>query len=427
VLQFFKCRLNRPMSRCSSNDEESNRSDSSKRMRSAPRRLICQDTHAQDRQLLSEHSSRTRDEAKRRKQKSRSRLEIQERERQSQRVCAMSPDRHEATKSRNRAKAQVAHMSPQRLKAKRARDQQRYEPRNGDNADSENSDVEPPSAVRNDARRYAEAIQDTCVFLMCAVCAWEGGIDSMVVISDDIRQMLKHNTTLSEDFFHLCQDQTDSGIDLNYRRRVRMEMEEPGILKGIQHICVACHQKAKCGKPSNRVPISYSLAGGLFCGEPPDVLKQLWAVEVSMVALINPIVKITVESAYAHTSSKPNSFCIENDVIQIAQKLPRVPSKDTWAVFLHQGFSGKPDSQHQYRPHYVYEALKWLKDNNVLYRDVVLEFPDEWADAIDNAEHVIEVESVQYTDADVEPVRRNELPAETDDVGHAGLCCLVAK
>ena len=407
------------------------------------------DTHAQDRQLLSEHSSKQRDDARRRKTKSRSRLEIQEKERQSKRVCAMSPDRHEATKARdqvghmspNRRKArqsrdqvghmspnrrearqsrdQVAHMSPQRLKAKRARNQQRYEPRNGDNADSENSDVEPPSAVRNDARRYAEAIQDTCVFLMCAVCAWEGGIDSMVAISDDIRQMLKHNTTLSEDFFHLCQDQTDSGIDLNYRRRVRMEMEEPGILKGIQHICVACHQKAKCGKPSNRVPISYSLAGGLFCGEPPDVLKQLWAVEVSMVALINPIVKITVESAYAHTSSKPNSFCIENDVIQIAQKLPRVPSKDTWAVFLHQGFSGKPDSQHQYRPHYVYEALKWLKDNNVLYRDVVLEFPDEWADAIDNAERVIEVESVRYTDADVEPVRRNELPAETDDVGHA--------
>ncbi len=66
----------------------------------------------------------------------------------------------------------------------------------------------------------------------------------------------------------------------------------------------------------------------MFCGEPPDVLKDRWAVEVSMVALINPIVTLAVESAYANISSKPNSFCIENDVIQIAQKLPRLPSKD---------------------------------------------------------------------------------------------------
>jgi hypothetical protein len=39
-------------------------------------------------------------------------------------------------------------------------------------------------------------------------------------------------------------------------------MEEPGLLKGIQHICVKCHQKAKSGKPSERSTIPYSLARG---------------------------------------------------------------------------------------------------------------------------------------------------------------------
>jgi hypothetical protein len=326
----------------------------------------------------------------------------------------MTPERHEAAISRDR----VANMSPQRRKAKQAKNMRRTQSCNGDDADSENSDVDPPSAACNDARRYAKAIDESCVFFMCAVCAWEGGLDSMVLLDDQIRRMLSNNTTLREDFFHLRFDETDSGIDFNYRRRAGIEMEEPGLLKGIQHICVKCHQKAKSGKPSERSTITYSLARGLFCGEPPDVLKQLWAVEVSMVALINPIVHITVLSACSHTSSKPNSFCIENDVMQIAQKLPRVPSKDNWAVFVHQGFNGKPDSQHQYRPHYVYNALTWLKKNNHLYRHVELDFPGHWADA-SNAERTITVECVEYADEDVEPVVRKASQDEAGEAGHA--------
>ena len=367
----------------SSNDEWSSHSDASKRILRTPQRLICEDTHEQDRQK--------KDAARLRKLKSRSKPVTLERERAARRTCNMSPDVHEAIKSRKRvgnmsparheatkSKYHVSNMSPKRLQSKTARNKRRFQRLNGSDADSESSDSEPSSAVGNDARRYAKAIDDTCVFFMCAVCAWEGGLDSVVSIDDTVRDMLRNNTTLPEEFFYLCRDETESGIDFNCRRRVRIEMEEPGILQGVRHICSKCHQKAKCGKPSNRVTISFSLAGGLFCGEPPDVLKQLWAVEVSMVALVNPIVNITVLSAHAHTSSKPNSFCIENDVMQIAQKLPRVPGKDSWAVFIHQGFNGKPDSQHQYRPHYVYQALQWLKENcltkscSVLFRTSAL-------------------------------------------------------
>ena len=296
--------------------------------------------------------------------------------------------------------------------------QRRYAsgPHNGDVADSESSDVEPPSAESKDANNYYNEIQKTCEFFMCAVCAWEGGLDGMMLLNDAIRDLLSNNTTLPEEFFHLRSDESEDGIDYNYRRRVCIEMEEPGVLKNIRHICSNCHGKAKSGKSTSRAVIPYSLAGGLFCGEPPDVLKHLWAVEVSMVALINPIVTLAVESAYANISSKPNSFCIENDVLQIAQKLPRLPSKDNWAVFTHKGFGGKPDSQHQYRPHYVYEALQWLKENNVLYRSVVIEFPDAWNDAIQDAERTIAVECTQYNDDDVAPLQRRPPQQEIDEV-----------
>ena len=453
------------MSGNTSNDDGSTHSGSSARRSSrvsnAPQRLISVDTHEQDLQKLDEQRQKKQRE---RKRKSRSRHSLQEQERDSQRATNKSPDKRLALQERKRVanmspegrraqqerkrvanmsseerraqqerkrvanmsseekraqqeRDRVANMSPKRKRAHQARDrctkkalanQRRYtsEHHSSDDADSESSDVEPPSAVSKDAHNYAKAIQATCEFFMCAVCAWEGGIDSMIELNGDIREMLSKNTTLPEEFFHLRSDESEDGIDYNYRRRVCIEMEEPGVLKGIRHICSKCHGKAKCGKSTSRAVIPYSMAGGLFCGEPPDVLKNLWAVEVSMVALINPIVTLAVESAYANISSKPNSFCIENDVIQIAQKLPRLPSKDNWAVFMHQGFGGKPDSQHQYRPYYVYEALQWLKENNAMYRDVVMEFPDAWNAAIQDAQRTIAVESTEYTADDVAPVRR---------------------
>jgi hypothetical protein len=426
------------------------------------KRLITQDSHTLDRQ-------KQKEDAKKRKQKSRANAENQERERKSRLVDAVSPQRRDARNASQRVDAVspqrrdarnasqlVDALSPQRRDARNAsrrvdalspqrrdaqnvcrrvanmpakrretlnsnKQQKRSANRSGEDADDEDADGETSDgAVNRDAHRYAEAIDHTCVFFMCAVCAWEGGIKSMVLIDENIREMLTKNTTLGEDFFNLCEDRTDSCIDLNYRRRVRMEMEEPGILKGIRHICVKCHQQAKKGNSSNRIKIAFSLAGGLFCGEPPEVLKQLWAVEVSMVALINPIVNISVLSAYAYTSSKPNSFCIENDVMQIAQKLPRVPTKQQRAVFVHQGFNGKPDSQHMYRPYFVHEALEWLKENNVLYRDVTLDFPAEWHDAILDSERTVAVESTQYTDEDIAPVLRKKHPAspETEETGH---------
>jgi hypothetical protein len=251
------------------------------RVSKAPQRLIAEDPI----------SSEKRRRATQRKQNSRSRVanmspqrksDIQARDQQRHRVANMSPQRQIAERKRKR----VTNMSPQRKSDIQARDQQRHRVANMSPqrqiaererklvanmyADSESSDVEPPSAESKDAHNYAKAIQATCDFFMCAVCAWEGGLDSMIHLNDGIRDMLSKNTTLPEEFFQLRSDESEDGIDYNYRRRVCIEMEEPGVLKNIRHICSNCHGKAKSGKSTSRTVIPYSLAGGLFCGEPID-------------------------------------------------------------------------------------------------------------------------------------------------------------
>ena len=136
------CPFNRPMHRHSSNDNRSN-SDSSqvmnRRLRSAPR--SSEDTHEQDRQALSKLSSKNQDvreAAKLRKRKSRLNMTPERHEaiKSKNRVGNMSAGRHEATKSRDRARDSVTNMSPQRLRTKRARDQRRFERSNSSDADS---------------------------------------------------------------------------------------------------------------------------------------------------------------------------------------------------------------------------------------------------------------------------------------------------
>ena len=208
----------------------------STRVSNAPQRLIAEDTHEQDLQKLDEQRQQQQQRVRERKQKSRSKPSVREQERESQRVVNMSPEKRRVRQERDRQRDRVANMSPKRKRALQARNgstkkalanQRRYtsEHHSSDNADSESSDVEPPSAVSKDAHNYAKAIQATCKFFMCAVCAWEGGLDSMVELNDGIRDMLSKNTTLPEEFFHLRSDESEDGIDYNYRRRVCIEME----------------------------------------------------------------------------------------------------------------------------------------------------------------------------------------------------------
>jgi len=122
-------------------------------------------------------------------------------------------------------------------------------------------------------------------------------------------------------------------------------------------------------EPDKRLPDN-ALINGSFCGSLPQELLGMTHIEWSMVAIINVISKVTLRSKFAISRSK--SWCIINKLIRVAHELPR-PLCDTGIAFVKTS-SNPTASEYKYRPHKVFNALTWLKDNNHLYADINLNF-----------------------------------------------------
>jgi hypothetical protein len=69
--------------------------------------------------------------------------------------------------------------------------------------------------------------------------------------------------------------------------------------------------------------------------------------------------------------------------------LPLVPTIDTYIVM--EFYQDKKRKELLYRPYRVYLALMWLKENNHLYKDIALDFPGYWSDAIKNKNKDVEL------------------------------------
>ena len=166
------------------------------------------------------------------------------------------------------------------------------------------------SATADDAKRYAAQIEDTCVFYMCCVCAYEGGNNELFVLTGEIKDQLR-NSRLKSKFDLLTSENSP------YATCAASELECPGILRGVGRICKSCAQDAK----KKKIP-SKALVCGFFCGTVPEQLANLNAIEISMVALINPTTK--VELIKGGLQSTVNSLSYTNDVIDNAKKLPNL-------------------------------------------------------------------------------------------------------
>ena len=212
------------------------------------------------------------------------------------------------------------------------------------------------SATADDARRYAAQIENTCVFHMCCVCAYEGGNNELNAFTGDIKELLSASPLASK--YRALTDSSSS-----FALCAASELDFPGVLRGVDRICKQCAQYARKKKMPHR-----ALVNGYFCGSVPGPLANLNTIEVSMVALINPTTKVELIKGGMH--STVNSLSYTNDVIDIAKKLPNLEGN---AILRDHSARS-----HYFRPKEVREALLWLKANNPLYRDVTLEFPEEW-------------------------------------------------
>ena len=208
------------------------------------------------------------------------------------------------------------------------------------------------NSENRDAHDYHNRIQDTCMFFTCAVCALEDGLKEMQELSLVIKSAV-----------HVVMLQCWVSFERNFPIEVVSSLEQPGFLVGANHICKLCLTQLN----SQHIP-KKALVNGFCCGPVPLVLSILNRTEISMIAIINPIVKLEVHKGGLKSRTDVISFT--NDVSFVASSLPRLPQ----AILR----SKSRVSQH-YRPGLIFDALSWLKAHNVLYSNVEVVFPPAWS------------------------------------------------
>jgi hypothetical protein len=217
-----------------------------------------------------------------------------------------------------------------------------------------------PTETETDAKRYYAQLQNTCVFYLCCTCAYEAGTQEMYLINQEIKTSLSQSE-LKFKFDALMAE------DSAFSQCAGTELESPGVLKNINHICKTCAEAAKKGSINPR-----ALVNGFYCGVVPSELSCLNSTELSMISRINPITQIDLIKGGPNSSV--NSVSYTNDVIDIARQLPNLNGK---AVLR-----DRKSQTHYFRPKEVRAALLWLKTNNPLYADVQLVFPAGWSDRV---------------------------------------------
>ena len=119
-------------------------------------------------------------------------------------------------------------------------------------------------------------------------------------------------------------------------------------------------------------------------GEIPPELAILTRLELSMLSLVNCITTITLRppkpknqpggignplSYWASVKHKGKSkvFSVVNDAPELMRQLPRMPTRDSFAIFVNKNCKAPEDMT--FRPERVRAAFEWLKQHNHLYRE----------------------------------------------------------
>ncbi len=203
-----------------------------------------------------------------------------------------------------------------------------------------------------DAHDYHNRLRDTCMFLTCAVCALEDGLKEMQELNLVIKSAV-----------NVVMLQFWASFERNFPIEVVSSLEQPGFLVGANHICKLCLTQLN----SQHIP-KKALVNGFCCGPVPLFLSILNRTEISMIAIINPMVKLEVHKGGLKSRTDVISFT--NDVSFVATSLPRLPQ----AILR----SKSREIQH-YRPGLIFDALSWLKVHNELYSNVDIIFPPAWS------------------------------------------------
>jgi hypothetical protein len=160
--------------------------------------------------------------------------------------------------------------------------------------------------INLDALQYSNQINETCIFHTCAVCAVTDGLKQLRELTVELKDSV---STVLLSAWVLFQQ--------NVPADVVASLEQPGYLIGAKHICKKCCQSVESGDIPKR-----ALINGYYTGTVPRVLEDLNRSEISMIAIVNPIIKLELHSG--GLKSRTDVISYANNVAAIAQKLPRL-------------------------------------------------------------------------------------------------------
>jgi len=171
-----------------------------------------------------------------------------------------------------------------------------------------------------------------------------------------------------------------------------------------------------------------SLLFGMWTGSIPVELMGLTVIEVSMISMYSCLTKISLQGGKHYRTKGATSFTVINDVTKIYNQLPVMPTAESTGILRAKNSSCSKD--YTYRPNKVFYALKWLKENNHLYKDLPdFNFPtlnvplDSDGNAVlwENCSTAIEPEVFELTEEDILEIDENygsdELPDASTNTG----------
>ena len=128
-----------------------------------------------------------------------------------------------------------------------------------------------------------------------------------------------------------------------------------------------CQRCAREARDKTKSILKFSKENLMIPDEIPDVLKDLSYAEICSIRLASPLVHIY--SRKGLTSIKGHVITFEQEIDDLVATLPRLP-KDLPFVILQTKDARKESFKIKIRPDKVFAALKWLKLNNMWYKDI---------------------------------------------------------
>ncbi|CAG2206196.1 unnamed protein product [Mytilus edulis] len=187
-----------------------------------------------------------------------------------------------------------------------------------------------------------------------------------------------YDSCTTEKYKHICTDDCNTHCAFE------------GTCRTSLWICYTCHRKMMKGK----IPAD-SFSNGLMLEDVPLELKQLNSIEQQLIALNIPFMKIMALPKGGQKGVHGPVVCVPSDLKKVTTILPRSEDESLLLkVKLKRKLNYKGYDKYQYvRPNHLEQALVYLKDKNVWYKDVAIN--DEWINPIPevNDDQVVNDES----------------------------------